>query len=1163
MSRHTRGHSKPGSISIRTITAFDPPKAGSNSKTRVPRQSHPNLPPDDAPVKSGSSNLNTSSPNDAGPSIPRNQAATASQSTSRLNSPPDCRTTISSADPLTIPNKSPAGSSKDASVSQRVPTQSRPKYSIVVDDKVYITVPTKARIPEICRKYLENDCYWDASCDRIHLRDEVSRDEIEYLSKKLTEVHRDALRSTKTKKSLASSDNALMSAEPTRNSSSSQKGKLPASVYELPRVDDVETSSQSTQTITERSATFSRSDRGSTCASQGSDKPRSGRRSQRRGGKHRKAKSDVASTGETLYDGPDLTEASSKASKKNKVSSEPALSDILAQSTWNDDPAPDPNMWVSDKDAWDDTGQSSISTDDSTKDFWGHESAHSAASSLHGHATSETRSTSSWIPPHICRLFQRGKCFRGPLCRYQHITFVPQPLEKPKIASSSESKAKVNPKPEFQAAKSGDPLSSTVTIFDHNRVTIGPGLQIEKISTGFETPWIVIENLDISPSSETSKAVIIAALEPYGRVEDVRFGRFAKVLFSSPEEALQVAREVNGKSMLGVNKLSVRLSLDVANARSTNGVFSDTTIMVTWDAPAKIAYAGYETMQRARVGITIAHSMGVPAVVHSGLPAVGMVTVRFDFVPIDADTAYMEQFGRPDDVMWQQPKYPSIDFALRTIRSRLVMNDEDPDSLISFDVPPAKDRVMKAYAQFTSAEQAKAAATRLHGWKPASMGRVVISSRHLQSVSYTMPTRAYQKIESDLHILRNTLRSHRGSRITLSVIPRSNMNIIRFNADDLKDLVHYKSEFEVILRGEVVRQNGKLTWDPFFGTLDGIQFLRDIEARHPGVTAERDLSRRAIKLYGPRAPRIAARLVIINKLNELREAQTRSIPLERSHIGLFMSPEVVRVKDKLGRASNGLEMVWLDITRRVIRVRGDVRAYEEVHEALRVAQQKRASLRQPSAHTCPVCLDEMTLPTSLRCGHRYCRACLAGYLVAASDGGSFPLMCLGDTGKCPELIQLPIMRYVLPPEDWETLVQAAFFSYVNARPDEFHFCPTPDCQQIYRVGPKGTVLQCPACLQRICAYCHAEGHEGRPCAERDAGDKLLMKWMKEHDVKSCPGCRVPIERGEGCNHITCTQCKTHICWVCMDTFTEGNGIYEHMRTMHGGIGLAVWEVLIP
>jgi predicted aldo/keto reductase-like oxidoreductase len=37
--------------------------------------------------------------------------------------------------------------------------------------------------------------------------------------------------------------------------------------------------------------------------------------------------------------------------------------------------------------------------------------------------------------------------------------------------------------------------------------------------------------------------------------------------------------------------------------------------------------------------------------------------------------------------------------------------------------------------------------------------------------------------------------------------------------------------------------------------------------------------------------------------------------------------------------------------------------------------------------------------------------------------------------------------------------------------------------------------------------------------------------------------------------MTCSRCHTHTCWVCLETFPQGQGIYDHMREFHGGIGL--------
>ncbi|KAJ3792478.1 hypothetical protein GGU11DRAFT_693393 [Lentinula aff. detonsa] len=139
---------------------------------------------------------------------------------------------------------------------------------------------------------------------------------------------------------------------------------------------------------------------------------------------------------------------------------------------------------------------------------------------------------------------------------------------------------------------------------------------------------------------------------------------------------------------------------------------------------------------------------------------------------------------------------------------------------------------------------------------------------------------------------------------------------------------------------------------------------------------------------------------------------------------------------------------------------------------------------------------------------------------------------------------------------FDSLAEAAFEAYIHERLDEFHYCPSPDCMQVYRPAPSGNTLQCPSCLLHICPQCHVEQHDGIDCPDHDGGVHLFNEWIKTHNVKNCPSCKVPIERAEGCNHVTCICCRTHICWVCMQTFPRGDGIYNHMRAEHGGIGNA-------
>jgi LSD1 subclass zinc finger protein len=88
--------------------------------------------------------------------------------------------------------------------------------------------------------------------------------------------------------------------------------------------------------------------------------------------------------------------------------------------------------------------------------------------------------------------------------------------------------------------------------------------------------------------------------------------------------------------------------------------------------------------------------------------------------------------------------------------------------------------------------------------------------------------------------------------------------------------------------------------------------------------------------------------------------------------------------------------------------------------------------------------------------------------------------------------------------------------------------------------------------------CHVPSHDGFTCAERrimaDPDECLFHLWKIENAVKTCPSCRTPVQKADGCNHMTCAGCNAHWCWECSGIYPRDE-IYGHMRQAHGGIGL--------
>jgi hypothetical protein len=101
-------------------------------------------------------------------------------------------------------------------------------------------------------------------------------------------------------------------------------------------------------------------------------------------------------------------------------------------------------------------------------------------------------------------------------------------------------------------------------------------------------------------------------------------------------------------------------------------------------------------------------------------------------------------------------------------------------------------------------------------------------------------------------------------------------------------------------------------------------------------------------------------------------------------------------------------------------------------------------------------------------------------------------------------------------------------------------CWRPECKlyrlrTIYRKPDphEYTIGACQGCHFRFCTKCHQPEHEGE-CDKPDEATEALIARIS----KPCPNptCGTSIERNEGCNHMTCANCRTHFCWTCGEMY---------------------------
>ena len=226
-----------------------------------------------------------------------------------------------------------------------------------------------------------------------------------------------------------------------------------------------------------------------------------------------------------------------------------------------------------------------------------------------------------------------------------------------------------------------------------------------------------------------------------------------------------------------------------------------------------------------------------------------------------------------------------------------------------------------------------------------------------------------------------------------------------------------------------------------------------------------------------------------------------------------------------------------------------------------VTQQAETLSVMECSNQCCVCLESHDTKQANTffyrleyCGHVYCKECIELQLQPSSI--TFPVTCAAE-GCERELVW----------KDFSTLFKhkvkklcdittTSLKSYVARNSDKVHNCTTPDCDMVYLISEEGKRFTCKSCGANICTRCHSTWHPGfDTCLAYKTRDSTnLSQWIKGDPKrrKKCPKCSVPIEKSEGCQHMTCTQCGSHICWLCLKFFSSSSACYDHLTACHGG-----------
>lgn len=195
---------------------------------------------------------------------------------------------------------------------------------------------------------------------------------------------------------------------------------------------------------------------------------------------------------------------------------------------------------------------------------------------------------------------------------------------------------------------------------------------------------------------------------------------------------------------------------------------------------------------------------------------------------------------------------------------------------------------------------------------------------------------------------------------------------------------------------------------------------------------------------------------------------------------------------------------------------------------------------------CGICFDYFprSRMKAAACGHHFCNACWTGYIhTSINDGpGCLSLRC--PDPSCSAAVDEDMVLSLVSDEDRAKYRRYLLRSYVEDN-RKTKWCPAPGCEYgvDFVMGSSPYDVKC-KCAYNFCWNCCEEAHRPVDCdtVERwilkNSAESENMNWILANS-KPCPKCKRPIEKNQGCMHITCTPpCKFEFCWLCLGAWSE-------------------------
>ncbi|XP_047307724.1 probable E3 ubiquitin-protein ligase ARI7 isoform X2 [Impatiens glandulifera] len=196
--------------------------------------------------------------------------------------------------------------------------------------------------------------------------------------------------------------------------------------------------------------------------------------------------------------------------------------------------------------------------------------------------------------------------------------------------------------------------------------------------------------------------------------------------------------------------------------------------------------------------------------------------------------------------------------------------------------------------------------------------------------------------------------------------------------------------------------------------------------------------------------------------------------------------------------------------------------------------------------TCGICFESYPIDqiSTAVCSHPFCHICWQAYINTSIDGGPGCLMLRCPDPSCEASVGQDMVNLLATDDDKDKYARYVVRSYIEDS-RKTKWCPAPGCEYAveFVIGSGGYDVTC-LCSYGFCWNCSEEAHRPVDCGTvskwilKNSAESENMNWILANS-KPCPKCKRPIEKNQGCMHMTCTPpCKFEFCWLCLGVWSD-------------------------